>query len=130
MSILTEADVTLLTEPHLAHVGTVEPDGSPHVTPVWVDTDGEHILFNIVKGWVKYRNIERNPAVAISVADRANDYRTLWVKGTAELVEEGADEHIDKMARKYLGRDTYPRRKAGEQRIIVKVTVTQKLGLA
>ncbi|MEH0819235.1 MULTISPECIES: PPOX class F420-dependent oxidoreductase [unclassified Micromonospora] len=128
MAILTDEDLALLAEPQLAHVATVEPDGTPHVTPVWVDTDGEHILFNTARGRQKCHNIERNPMVAVSVADKANDFRTLWVKGTAELVSEGADEHIDRMAKKYLGQDTYPFRQPGEERVIVRITPTQKLG--
>lgn len=128
MSILTDDDVTLLNEPQLAHVATVLPDGTPHVTPVWVDTDGEHVIFNTAKGRVKYENIVRNPVVAISVVDKANDYRTLWVQGRAELVEEGADAHIDKLAKKYLGQDSYPFRQPGEERVIVRVTPTAKLG--
>jgi PPOX class probable F420-dependent enzyme len=128
MAILTEEDLALLAEPQLAHVATIEADGTPHVTPVWVDTDGEHIVFNTAKGRQKYHNIERNPMVAVSIADKTNDYRTLWVKGTAELVTEGADEHIDRMAQKYLGQETYPFRQPGEERVIVRVTPTQKLG--
>ena len=128
MAILTEVDLALLAEPQLAHVATIEVDGTPHVTPVWVDTDGEHILFNTAKGRQKYVNIERNPVVAVSVVDKANDFRTLWVKGTAELVTEGADEHIDRMAKKYLGQDTYPFRQPGEERVIVRITPTEKLG--
>lgn len=127
MAILTDEDLALLAEPQLAHVATIEPDGSPHVTPVWVDTDGEHIIFNTAKGRAKYTNIERNPAVAVSVVDKANDFRTLWLKGTAELIDEGADEHIDRMARKYLGQDTYPFRQPGEERVIVRITPTRKL---
>ncbi|KXK60018.1 pyridoxamine 5'-phosphate oxidase [Micromonospora rosaria] len=128
MTILTDADIALLTEPQLAHVATVEPDGSPHVTPVWVDTDGEHIVFNTAKGRQKYNNIARNPVVAVSVVDKADDFRTLWVKGTAEFVTEGADAHIDKLAKKYLGQDSYPFRQAGEERVIVRITPTHKLG--
>ncbi|MEU2612911.1 PPOX class F420-dependent oxidoreductase [Micromonospora sp. NPDC007271] len=128
MGILTEEDLTLLAEPQLAHVATIEADGTPHVTPVWVDTDGEHILFNTAKGRQKHVNIARNPAVAVSVVDKANDFRTLWVKGTAELVTEGADEHIDRLAKKYLGQDTYPFRQPGEERVIVRITPTEKLG--
>lgn len=127
MGILNEEDVALLNEPHLAHVATIDADGTPQVTPVWVDTDGEHIIFNTAKGRVKYRNIARNPTVAISVVDKANDFRTLWIKGTAEFIEEGADEHIDRMAKKYLGEERYPR-VPGEQRVIVRVTPTRKLG--
>ncbi|MEU4714277.1 PPOX class F420-dependent oxidoreductase [Micromonospora purpureochromogenes] len=128
MAILTDEDLALLSEPQLAHVATVEADGTPHVTPVWVDTDGEHILFNTARGRQKSNNIERNPVVAVSVVDKADDFRTLWVKGTAELVTEGADEHIDRMAKKYLGQDTYPFRQPGEERVIVRITPTQKLG--
>lgn len=128
MAILTENDLALLTEPQLAHVATIEPDGTPHVTPVWVDTDGKHVVFNTAKGRVKYNNIARNPMVAISVVDKSDDFRTLWVKGTAELIEEGADQHINRMAKKYLGQDTYPYRRPGEVRVIVRVTPTQKLG--
>jgi PPOX class probable F420-dependent enzyme len=128
MKNLTADDVALLNEPNLAHVATVDEDGTPHVTPVWVDTDGEHILFNTVKGRVKYNNMVRNPAVAVSVVDKSDDYRTLWVKGTVELVEEGADEHIDRLAKKYIGADRYPWHKPTEQRITVQITPTRRLG--
>ncbi|MFI7304635.1 PPOX class F420-dependent oxidoreductase [Micromonospora aurantiaca] len=128
MAILSEEDLTLLGEPQLAHVATIEADGTPHVTPVWVDTDGEHIVFNTAKGRQKYLNMSRNPVVAVSVADKADDFRTLWIKGTVEFVTEGADEHIDRMAKKYLGQDTYPWRRPGEERVIVRITPTEKLG--
>jgi PPOX class probable F420-dependent enzyme len=128
MAKLTADDVALLNEPNLAHLATVDPDGTPHVTPVWIDTDGEHILVNTAKGRVKYNNVVRNPAVALSLVDKSDDYRTLWVKGTAELVEEGADAHIDRLAKKYLGADSYPWRKATEQRVIVRITPTKRLG--
>ena len=128
MAILTDEDLALLSEPQLAHVATIEADGTPHVTPVWVDTDGEHIVFNTAKGRQKYNNMERNPVVAVSVVDKADDFRTLWIKGTAEFVTEGADAHIDRMAKKYLGQDTYPFRQPGEERVIVRIRPTQKLG--
>lgn len=127
MAILTEDDIALLSEPQLAHVAVIDADGVPHVTPVWVDTDGENILFNTAVGRRKYDSIVRDPRVAVSVVDKANDYRTLWVQGSAEVVEEGADEHIDKLARKYLGKDSYPFRKAGERRVIVRIAPTSKL---
>ncbi|MEU5562685.1 PPOX class F420-dependent oxidoreductase [Micromonospora musae] len=128
MAILTDDDLALLAEPQLAHLATIEEDGSPHVTPVWIDTDGEHILFNTIRGRTKYENLRRNPQVAISVADRANDFRTLWIKGRAELVTEGADEHLDRLARKYLGQESYPFRQPGEQRVIIRVTPMRRLG--
>ncbi|HUY85531.1 MAG TPA: PPOX class F420-dependent oxidoreductase [Acidimicrobiales bacterium] len=129
MTILTEADISLLQETQLAHVATTGADGNPQVTPVWVDTDGENIIFNTAKGRAKYLNLKRNPNVGISVVDKANDYRTLWVKGTVTMTEDGADDHIDKMAMKYLGQEKYPMRRDGEVRVIVKVTPTAKLGM-
>jgi PPOX class probable F420-dependent enzyme len=118
---LSDDDVALLEEPQLAHVATTFPDGRPQVTPVWIDTDGEAVLFNTAKGRVKHRNIEHNPWVAISVTDRNDDYRVVVVRGRAEFVEEGADAHIDKLAKKYLGADSYPFRRPDETRVIVRV---------
>jgi PPOX class probable F420-dependent enzyme len=119
---LSPQEVELLHEPQIANVATVMADGTPQVTPVWIDTDGEHVLFNTAKGRVKHRNLVRNPKVAISVVDRNDPYRLVVLRGTAEFIEEGADAHIDKLAKKYLDADTYPWRKETEQRVIVKVT--------
>jgi PPOX class probable F420-dependent enzyme len=118
---LTEQDIELLNEVQIANVATVMPDGTPQVTPVWVDTDGEAVLFNTAKGRVKFRNLEQNPRVAISVVDKADQYRTVVIRGTATFIEEGADAHIDKLAKKYLGADSYPFRKSTETRVIVRV---------
>jgi PPOX class probable F420-dependent enzyme len=118
---LSPQEVELLTEPQIATVATVMADGSPQLTPVWVDTDGEAILFNTAKGRVKHRNLVRNPKVAVTVVDKNDYYRLVNVRGTAEIVEQGADEHIDKLAKKYLGADSYPWRKEGEERVIVRV---------
>jgi len=101
----------------------IRPDGSPHVTPVWVDYDGEHVLVNSAYGRCKVRNIQRDPRVAIDVLpaeDQQSGY--VSVSGTAELVDEGADEHIDKLAKKYLGVDEYPFRSPGEKRVIIRIT--------
>ena len=119
---LSAQEVELLNEPQIANVATVMADGTPQVTPVWIDTDGEHVLFNTAKGRVKHRNLVRNPKVAISVVDRNDPYRLVVLRGTAEFIEEGADAHIDKLAKKYLDADTYPWRKEDEQRVIVRVT--------
>lgn len=118
---LSEQDIELLNEVQIANVATVMPDGTPQVTPVWVDTDGEAVLFNTAKGRVKFRNLEQNPRVAISVVDKADQYRTVVIRGTATFIEEGADAHIDKLAKKYLGADSYPFRKSTETRVIVRV---------
>ncbi len=126
MPSLSDDDVALLNEKQLAHVATVMPDGGAQVTPVWVDTDGDAVIFNTAKGRVKHRNLVANPEVAISVTDRANDYRVLVVRGTAEFVEEGADAHIDRLAKKYLDADSYPMRNAEETRVIVRVVPQSK----
>ena len=112
----------LLTEPNFGHVATVMPDGSPQVMPVWVDTDGTHVLFNTAEGRQKARNLQRNSRLALSVTDRNNPYTWVTVRGrVAEMTHDGADDHIDKLAKKYLGQDHYPYRQPGEQRVIVKV---------
>jgi PPOX class probable F420-dependent enzyme len=106
-----------------AHIATVGPDGTPQVTPVWIDFDGNQIRFNTAKGRVKARNLERNPKVAISIQDPENPYRYVQVRGrVTEITEKGADAHIDALAKKYLGQDRYPGRKPGEVRVTVKVT--------
>jgi PPOX class probable F420-dependent enzyme len=96
------------------------PDGSPQVTVVWIDIEGDRILFNTAEGRVKPHNLRRDPRVAISIVDSNNPYAAAWVRGRAvEITADGADAHIDKLSRKYLGRDTYPNRRAGETRLIV-----------
>src|SRR5215211_7141581 len=105
-----------------AHLATLMPDGTPQVTPVWVDYDGEHILVNSARGRQKDKNMERNRAVSLSIQDPDNPYRYLEVRGrVAEITEEGADEHIDKMAKKYMGKDKYPLRAPGEVRVLYKI---------
>ena len=105
-----------------AHLATLMPDGSPQVTPVWVDYDGTHIRFNTAKGRVKDRNLRRNPAVALAIADPDNPYRYLQVRGrVADVTESGAEAHIDSLAKKYLGQDKYPYRQPGEVRVIYKI---------
>ena len=118
---IPEAAYRLLDEPNFAHIATVMPDGMPQTTPVWIDRDGDTITFNTAKGRAKHRNLLRDPRIAVSVLDADNPYVYLQVRGRAEFVEEGADEHIDKMAKKYLGKDEYPFRKEGEERIIVRI---------
>ena len=103
-------------------VATVMPDGTPQVTPVWVDYDGTHVIFNTAKGRVKERNLRRDGRVTLVVSDPANPYRYIQVRGRASLSEEGADAHIDKLAKKYLGMDKYPHRQPGEVRVIVRIT--------
>lgn len=128
MAKLTEKQIELLRRPVIAHVATVMADGTPQSTPVWIDTDGEAVLFNTARGRTKARNIERQPVVAISLVNDENPYEMLQLRGRAELVDEGADTHIDEMAKKYLGQDSYPFRQPGEQRVIVRVTLDSVVG--
>jgi len=112
----------LLEAPNIAHLTTLMPDGSPQVTPVWVDYDGRYVLVNTAEGRQKPRNVRRDPRVALSLTDRENPYVWAMIRGRAvELTHEGADDHIDRLAKKYLGEDRYPFRQAGEQRVIVKI---------
>ena len=122
MAKLTDKQLRLFREKNWGNVATLRPDGSPHVTPVWVDTDGENVLVNTAYGRKKVEYIERDPRVAIEVHDENDPQRAyVSVTGTAELVEEGADEHIDKLAQKYLGEERYPFRRPGEKRVIVRI---------
>jgi PPOX class probable F420-dependent enzyme len=105
-----------------AHLATIMPDGQPQVTPVWCDFDGSHVIVNSAKGRQKDRNMRRDPRVTLTISDPENPYRYLEVRGrVAEVTEEGAEEHIDRMAKKYLGQDKYPYRQAGEVRVLYKV---------
>lgn len=117
----THADL-VTTKSAFAHVATLNQDGSPQVTPVWVDYDGTHVLINTAKGRVKAKNLAREPRVALSIADPDNAYRYIGIQGrVVEMTENGGDAHIDRMAKKYLGKDTYPFRAPGEVRLIVKI---------
>jgi len=109
----------LFTEPNFGQLATIMPDGSPQVTTVWVDLDGDHILVNTAEGRVKPRNVRRDPRVAVAIADKDNPYSNASIRGrVVEVTNEGAEEHIDKLAKKYLGQDKYPFRQPGERRVI------------
>jgi PPOX class probable F420-dependent enzyme len=118
----SHADLLQTTKPAFAQLATVNADGSPQVTPVWVDYDGTHLLVNSARGRVKTKNLERNPRVALAIADPQNPYRYLGIQGrVVEATEKGADAHIDKMAKKYLNKDSYPFRRPGEVRVLFKI---------
>lgn len=105
-----------------AHLATVGADGNPQVTPVWVDFDGTHIRFNTAKGRVKDKNLRRNPKVALSIQDPDSPYRYMQVRGrVAEIAEQGADAHIDALAKKYINQDKYPWRRPDEVRVTYKI---------
>ncbi len=103
----------------------MKKDGSPQVTPTWVDIDksSNTILINTAKGRVKHRNVSKDPRVAVSIVDFSNPYNMVAVRGRVvqQINGKEADEHIDKLAKKYLGKDKYPGRAPGEERVILKI---------
>jgi len=105
-----------------ANLATLMPDGRPQVTPVWCDYDGKYVIVNSARGRRKDRNMRRDPRVALTVVDPDNPYRYIEIRGqVAEITEQGAEEHIDRMAKKYLGLDKYPNRAPGEVRVLYKI---------
>ena len=120
MAKLSEKQIELLRRPNLAIVGTIRRDGTPQLTPTWVDTDGEHVLVNTAEGRWKTRNLRRDPRISVTVVDRDDPYDWVSVTGTAELTHEGAEEHIHRLSHKYRGKD-YDKPK-DPQRILVRIT--------
>jgi PPOX class probable F420-dependent enzyme len=122
MAKLSEKQTELLRGRNYGTVTTLRKDGSPHSTPVWVDTDGENVLFNTSVGRAKERHLRRDPRVSVVVIptdDPQSGY--VSVNGTAEITEDGAVDHINKLAKKYVGLDEYPWLQPGEQRVIVTI---------
>ena len=106
----------------IAHLATVMPDGRPQVTPVWCDFDGTHVRINSAKGRRKDRNMRRDPRVSLSLCDPDNPYRYLEIRGTVvNITGQGADVHIDALAKKYLDLDAYPHRQEGEVRVLYEI---------
>jgi len=116
-STLSDKAKTLVKRPIIANVATVDAEGRPQLTPIWIDLEGDDLVFNTAKGRIKFANLEKNPAVAVSVVDPDDPYNVVVVRGTVEMTEEGADAHIDSLAKKYLGLDSYPMRQPGEVRV-------------
>jgi PPOX class probable F420-dependent enzyme len=117
---LNERQAELLWGDNIAVVATVRPDGTPQLTPTWVDWEGEHVLINTAEGRAKPRNLRRNPSVSVCVVDREDPYNWVSITGTAELTHEGAVEHIHKLSRKYTGDDF--QLNPDEERVLVKIT--------
>lgn len=112
----------LLEGSNFCHLATLMPDGTPQLTPVWVDVDGDYVLINTAEGRLKVRNMRRDPRVAVEVSNAENPYEYVSIQG--KVVEEdhdGADQHINKQSKKYLGQDEYPFRQPGEVRVIFKI---------
>lgn len=113
-----------------ASLATVMPDGSPQVTPVWIDYDGRQFVVNTARGRRKEKNMKVGAGVALAIIDPDNPYHYLQVRGrVAEITEKGADEHIDRMAKKYLGKDKYPFRQPGEVRVLLTIEPSSANGM-
>jgi PPOX class probable F420-dependent enzyme len=124
---LSEILEALSTEPNIASFAVLV-DGKPHVTPVWIDYEDGKLIVNTAEGRVKARAVRENPSVGVMIIDRNNPYRWISVIGkVVEVTEEGAQEHIDRMAKKYLGQETYPFRRPGEIRLIIRIEPEREL---
>ena len=126
MKNIPETHLDLLKNENKAFLflATLMPSGTPQLTPVWFNTDGEHIFINSAKGRVKDRNMRARPHVALCIQDPSNPYRYLQIQGTVvEFTTDGADDHIDALAFKYRGVPKYPFRQPGEQRVKYKIRI-------
>ncbi len=120
--VIPEKFRDLFQKKAFASLATLLPDGRPMVNPVWCDFDGKHVLVNSAVGRLKDRNIQRDPRVSLAIIDPDDPYRYLEIRGrVVERTQDGADQHIDKMAKKYLGKDKYPFRQPGEVRVLYKI---------
>jgi PPOX class probable F420-dependent enzyme len=119
---LTERVIKLIDGKNFAYLATLLPDGSPHVTPMWVDHEGDMLLMNTAMGRIKQRNITRDPRVSITIVDSNNPYDRIVIHGSVvSQTEQGADAHIDKLAKKYTGANKYQKESPSEKRIIIKI---------
>lgn len=121
-SRIPEGYEDLLETTALVHVATIGPDGEPQNNPVWFDWDGEHVKFSQTKTRQKYKNVGRDPRLALSLVDPENPYRYIEIRGEVTKIEEDPDnDFINAMANKYLGMDEYPYHQPGDERIVVYV---------
>jgi PPOX class probable F420-dependent enzyme len=121
-TVIPDSHLDLFKKKAFAHLATLMPDGAPQSTPVWVDFDGHYVLINTAEGRQKDKNLQRDGRVALSITDPDNPYRYLEVRGqVAQRTKDGADRHIDALAKRYLGKDKYPYAQPGEVRVVFKV---------
>ena len=119
---LSEKARDLIAQPVIATLATVGHDGGPQVTPLWIEVDGDDLLVNTARGRAKARNLDHDRRVGVTVIDPNNPYNVVAVRGTVvDITTEGADEHIDRLAKKYLGVDEYPMRQPGEVRLKIRI---------
>jgi PPOX class probable F420-dependent enzyme len=125
MKPLPESVKKLIDAKAYANVATLMPDGTPHVTQTWIDHDGDTVLINTFEGSQKYKNVVRNPKIGLDVIDSANQFSVATISGRVkEVTFEGAEDHIDKMSKKYTGKDKYDMRRPGVRRVLIKIEPT------
>ena len=125
MAAIPEKYRDIVDKKAFAQLATLMPDGSPHVSPVWFEYDGNHIVINSAKGRVKDKNMRRDPRVGMDIIDPDNPYRHLSIRGkVVDITENGAVEHINKLSKKYIGQDKYPWSRPGEVRVTFEITPT------
>jgi len=122
MAKLSDAQKSFLEQPFVGTATTLREDGSPHSTIVWVDVEDGSVSFNTALGRAKPNHLQKDPRAGILVVDPSDPYKRVAVGGPAELTTDGADAQIDKLAKKYIGKDEYPWRKPEEQRVTVRIT--------
>ncbi|MDA4134111.1 MAG: PPOX class F420-dependent oxidoreductase [Thaumarchaeota archaeon] len=122
MKPLPDSVKALIEAKTYANVATLMPDGSPHVTQTWVDHEGDIVLINTFEGSQKHRNAVRNPKIALDVCDPTTPYNVAVIRGLVkEVTFDGAEEHIDRMAKKYTGQEKYQMRRPGVRRVLIKI---------
>ncbi len=122
MALIPDSHAGILDTKALLYLGTQNKDGSPQVSPVWFGTNGDIIEVNSAKGRLKDLNMRARPQVSVAIVDPENAYRWVGIQGTVvEITENGAEEHIDALANKYLGVESYPNRQAGQVRVIYRI---------
>lgn len=121
--MLPDSARKLLEGKNFLYIATINRDGTPQVTPVWVDTDGKFVFVNTAIGRVKQKNTKRNPRVALAIYDQSDPYNFIQIRGKVvdQIAGTAAEEHIDKMAKKYRGVEKYSSRRPGEKRVILKI---------
>ena len=122
MAVIPEKYMDILNTKSAAHIATIGPEGEPHSSPVWFGWDGEYVRFSLTKKRQKYRNLKRDPRIALSITDPNLLERYLEIRGTVERIEDDPNlDFINSMARKYLGLDTYPWHQPGDERVVIVV---------
>ena len=127
---LSEKAKKIIEDKSFAHVATINADGSPQISPVWVEHDGTHVILNSEQTRLKVRNLKRNPAVSVSIQNPADSYQYVEIRGrVVEITPEGGFEGIDRLGKKYMGVDKYPGNQPGDVRVQIKIEPTRITGM-